>query len=223
MPLDKAQRAHLSQALHHAHEFLQSFLQDEEPEQSQGEPESKSQDDLDGLERPPQPPLRPVPPLDLEEPEDAEEAEPPETPEEKPAEPTPAPKAEESPATPEPEKPAGKKPRKPRGNKSAEEKQAAQEAQAAADREPEPEASPIPAPAGGEQQRQPDAPSTAVETPPTPSNPDELLADARAAAVAYASKHGRQGLREKLNTFTKGNIAEVPQDKLAALIQALRE
>lgn len=57
----------------------------------------------------------------------------------------------------------------------------------------------------------------------TPTNPDQLLADCRAAAIQFAAKHGREKLREKLNAFTKGTIAEVPKDKLPDLLKALKE
>jgi hypothetical protein len=39
--------------------------------------------------------------------------------------------------------------------------------------------------------------------------------------VAYATKHGRTALRELLNTFTKGTIAEIPTDKLPELVKKL--
>lgn len=61
------------------------------------------------------------------------------------------------------------------------------------------------------------------EPPPAPSNPDAVLAEARAAAVAYAGKHGKEALRGVLNGFTKGTIKDVEAAKLPALIAKLKE
>jgi hypothetical protein len=54
------------------------------------------------------------------------------------------------------------------------------------------------------------------------SNPDALLADARQAAIAYAGKNGKDALREKLNKYTKGTIAEIDKAKLPELIADLK-
>jgi colicin import membrane protein len=64
--------------------------------------------------------------------------------------------------------------------------------------------------------------AAAESKPIAPTNPDTLLADARAAAVSYAGKHGREALRALLNEFTKGTIAEIPKEQLPAVIAKLK-
>jgi outer membrane biosynthesis protein TonB len=129
------------------------------------------------------------------------------------------PEKPKAPAKPKPPEPAAKAPeKKPEPAKPVEKPKAAPKPKPAPEPTPEPEPEETEEPA---EETDEDAKTGDAETPPPPVtvNPDELLAKARAAAMAYASKHGREKLRALMNEFTTGNIGNIPADKLEAFIK----
>lgn len=68
-------------------------------------------------------------------------------------------------------------------------------------------------------------PAEPVAPPPPPPpvvNPEQQLADLRAAAVGYAQKHGREKLVALVKEYTKGTLPDIPADKRAEVIAKLK-